>query len=117
MNLAALEAGLRETALGYPEAEEHFPWNERVIKVRGKIFLFLGMWKEGLLVGMKLPASHEMALMFEPCTPMRYNLGKSGWISCHLFADSDFDSDILPGWIAESYRAVAPKALVKLLNS
>lgn len=116
MILAALEAELRGIALGYPEAEEHFPWGERVIKVRGKIFLFLSDWKGGLMLGMKLPASHEIALLFEVCTPMRYGLGKSGWISCHLLPDSDFDPDMLPGWIAESYRAVAPKMLVRMLE-
>ncbi len=115
MNLALLEEELRSCALAYPEATEDFPWGERVIKVRGKIFLFLSPWKEGLMVGVKLPASNEMALLFEPCTPSRYNLGKSGWISCHLFPDSEFDADLLPGWVDESYRAVAPKGLVKLL--
>src|SRR5258708_4293822 len=33
---------LRTCALGYPEAREDFPWGERVVKVRDKVFVFLG---------------------------------------------------------------------------
>ncbi len=44
------EAALREHALSYPEASEEFPWGERVIKVRGKVFAFLGRPGEGLSV-------------------------------------------------------------------
>jgi hypothetical protein len=36
------EKTLRALALGYPETVEEFPWGERVIKVRRKVFLFMG---------------------------------------------------------------------------
>jgi hypothetical protein len=39
--LARAEAGLRAHALTKPEATEHFPWGERAIKVKGKVFLFI----------------------------------------------------------------------------
>ena len=29
-------------ALSYPGAHEEFPWGERVVKVKGKVFVFLG---------------------------------------------------------------------------
>ena len=40
--MAALQAELRAFALSLPGAGEHFPWGERVVKVNGKIFVFLG---------------------------------------------------------------------------
>jgi hypothetical protein len=34
-----IETALRDYALGFPEATEDFPWGERAIKVKGKVFL------------------------------------------------------------------------------
>ena len=56
------ELVLRDYALAFPEAAEEFPWGERVIKVRGKIFVFLGGQDGELRVSVKLPISFEMAL-------------------------------------------------------
>ena len=47
------EAALRSHALSYPEAREDFPWGERVIKVRGKVFAFLGRPEDGLSLSVK----------------------------------------------------------------
>ena len=52
---APARAALVAYALSFPEAAEDWPWDERVIKVRGKIFVFLGMVEETLRVGVKLP--------------------------------------------------------------
>ena len=38
---AKIEALLRKHALSYPEAYEEFPWGERAIKVKGKVFVFM----------------------------------------------------------------------------
>ncbi|MFN3370237.1 MAG: MmcQ/YjbR family DNA-binding protein [Sphingomonadaceae bacterium] len=115
IDTAALELCLRDRALAFPDASEHFPWGERVVKVgrgaRPKIFLFLSHWQGGLNIGLKLPSSREFALMFEACTPMRYGLGKSGWVTTRLLPDTVFDTDLLESWLAESYRAVAPRRL------
>jgi CheY-like chemotaxis protein len=47
--------------------------------------------------------------------PTGYGLGKSGWVSTS-FDDGDQDPvPLLLEWIDESYRAVAPKRLVKTL--
>jgi hypothetical protein len=47
---------------------------------------------------------------------MPYGLGKSGWVSAK-FADGDKPPvDMLKAWIDESYRAQAPKKLVKTLS-
>ena len=37
-----IEAELLAFAHGYPEATEEFPWGDRVVKVKGKVFVFMG---------------------------------------------------------------------------
>ena len=51
-------AGMRKFALSLPEAREDFPWGERVIKVKDKVFVFLGKTDdhpENLSFSVKLP--------------------------------------------------------------
>ncbi len=71
---------LRDAALGYPESCEHFPWGDRVFKVKGKIFLFLHERAGGLGLSVKLPGSSHMVLMFPFAMPTGYGLGKAGWV-------------------------------------
>ncbi len=108
-----LRAKLRELALSYPESHEEFPWGESVIKVRGKIFLFLGVDGEGEDVGfgVKLPHSGDIALSLPFFKPTGYGLGKSGWVQAKLGPDDQLPLDMLREWLDESYRAVAPKKL------
>ena len=113
---ARAEAVLRTYALKFPEANEDFPWGERVIKVRGKIFVFFVSHGDGLRVSVKLPTSFEMALTLPFTAPTRYGLGRAKWITARFAADETPPVDLLQGWIEQSYRAVAPKSLVKALD-
>jgi predicted DNA-binding protein (MmcQ/YjbR family) len=110
------EAALRAYALTFPEAHEDFPWGERVIKVRGKIFVFFATGEGGLRMSVKLPISFEMALTLPFTAPTRYGLGRAKWITARFADDEKPPVDLLQGWIEQSYRAVAPKALVKALG-
>jgi predicted DNA-binding protein (MmcQ/YjbR family) len=110
------EASLRAFALQYPEAYEDFPWGERVIKVRNKIFVFAGCNEEGLGFCAKLPQSSRVALIHPFTKPAGYGLGKSGWVEARFGPDDDVPLELLKEWIDESYRAVAPKKLVALLD-
>ncbi len=114
--LVAAAAELQAVALALPEAWEDYPWDERVVKVRKKIFLFLT--KEDdladlLHVGVKLPDSAEEALSFPFVEPTGYGLGRAGWVSARFAPGDRPPVDILSDWVDESYRAVAPKALVR----
>ncbi|AUX44278.1 hypothetical protein SOCE26_057420 [Sorangium cellulosum] len=110
-------ARLRDAALAYPEAVEEFPWGDRVVKVRGKIFAFLNSHEGKLLVTAKLPESGKIALMLPFAEPTGYNLGKSGWVTARLGPEDDVPEAMLLEWIEESYRAVAPKRLSQALGS
>ena len=112
------EAALRAFALKYPGAHEEFPWGERVIKVKGKIFVFLGVGstsESGLGLSVKLPHSRAEALDWPFTNPTGYNLGKSGWISAKFKPKDDVPLELIEQWIDESYHAVAPKRLAATL--
>ena len=110
------ERALRKYALTFPDAVEEFPWGERVIKVRGKIFVFLGVVEGALRVGVKLPTSFEMALTLPYASPSGYGLGRAGWVTARFTARQKPDVALLRGWIEQSYRAVAPKKLAAKLD-
>ncbi len=109
---------LRAYALGLPGASEEFPWGERVVKVKKKVFVFLGSAEgaQGLSLSVKLPTSHLAALSLPFTAPTGYGLGKSGWVSARFTASEEPPVDLLTLWIEESYRAVAPKQMVAALD-
>jgi predicted DNA-binding protein (MmcQ/YjbR family) len=106
---------LRRHGLAFPEAQEDFPWGHTALKVRGKTFAWLDRTEGKLSMTVKLPASRDFALVFDFAEPAGYGLGRSGWISCRFDAGEAPDLDLLKRWVAESYRAVAPKKLAALL--
>ena len=119
-DLRRISRELRKYALSFPEATEDFPWGERVAKVKGKVFVFLGRDPvPGGPIGLsvKLPESGQDALDLPFAKPTGYGLGKSGWVSATFGPDEDPPAEILKAWILESYRAVAPKKRIADLDA
>jgi predicted DNA-binding protein (MmcQ/YjbR family) len=115
--LLEAEETLRRYALALPGAHEEFPWDERVIKVNRKIFVFLGMLEPDLLrVTVKLPTSGNGALNLPFTQPTGYGLGQHGWVTARLSAADEPPVGLLQDWILESYRAIALKRLVAQLR-
>jgi predicted DNA-binding protein (MmcQ/YjbR family) len=112
----AAAATLREFAMSFPHAYEEFPWGETAIKVKGKVFLFLHAETHVFGLSVKLPQSSTTALDRPFAEPTGYGLGKSGWVSCRFELGDRVPIDELLPWITESYRAVAPKTIVKELD-
>ncbi len=113
--MAGVRDKVREFALSLPEAFADTPWEDDVVvKVRGKIFVFLGPegWKR---ITVKLAESHAHALSIEGAEPAGYGLGKSGWVTVPVRADG-VTIALLRDWVEESYRIVAPKRLVAALD-
>ncbi len=115
--LARADRALRDYAMAKPEATEHFPWGERAIKVKGKVFLFMYADASTLGLSCKLPASSNMALMLPFAEPTGYGLGKAGWVSAKFAPKDSPPLELLQEWIDESYRAVAPAKLAALVGS
>jgi predicted DNA-binding protein (MmcQ/YjbR family) len=114
--LKRAEAALRKVGLDFPEAVEDFPWGHTAIKVKGKIFLILGGNEGMLTVSLKLPLSNNVAVTLPFAAPTGYGLGKSGWVTASFTSDDEIPLDMLEEWIDESYRAIAPKRLVAVLD-
>jgi predicted DNA-binding protein (MmcQ/YjbR family) len=112
--MAGVREKLREFALSLPGAHEDHPWGEDVVKVRGKIFVFLGVSTSRRMT-VKLDESHGHALSVDGAEPTGYGLGKSGWVTVPLRAEG-VSLAILRDWLEESYRIVAPRMLVEELD-
>ncbi len=107
---------LRAFGLAFPGAHTKRPWPGHLdLAVNDKTFAYLSLEGEPLRISCKLPHTSAIALLVPGCTPAAYGLGKSGWVSA-TFAGPDVPLAMLKAWIDESYRAQAPKRLVKLLT-
>ena len=75
-------------------------------------------YREGLpaILSVKLPESGKAALRLPFASPTEYGLGKSGWVTARFTAKDKPPVEMLRKWIDESYRAVAPKELIKALD-
>lgn len=111
-----LETALRDYALGFPEATEEFPWGDRAIKVKGKVFLFMGSDGGNVSFSVKLPHSCFFVLDLPNTEPTHYGLGNHGWVTARFPGAPQESLDVYKMWIDESYRAVAPKKLVRELE-
>jgi hypothetical protein len=87
-----------------------------VIKVRKKVFVFLGQSGEHLRLSVKLPESNLLALGLPFASPTGYGLARGGWVTAAFEKGESPPMDLLRQWITERYRAVAPKMLVKELD-
>lgn len=115
MNAPARLARLHAQALGYPEAYEELPWGHPAIKVRKKVFVFCSaLGTEDPSLSVKLPHSRDRALAHPSVSPMGYGLGKHGWCSFDDLTAVRLEE--LLDYLDESYRAVAPKTLLRKLG-
>jgi len=109
---------LARSAAGYPGASEDFPWGERVAKVGGKVFVFLGLDDSTEpSVSLKLPRSAHYARSLESCRPTGYGLGKADWVTIQLGKPSSPDRELLLEWLEESYRARAGTRNISALDA
>ncbi len=88
-----------------------------MIKVKGKIFVFLGRAGEVniLSFSVKLPSSAPLALSIPGASPTGYGLGRADWVTFRFEKDMAVPVELVREWILESYRAVAPKRLAALV--
>ena len=115
--MTPLAEPLRAFAFGLPEAWEDHPWGESVAKVGKKVFVFFGTTDgdEPFGFSVKLPISNDEALSMPFTGPTGYGLDRGHWVTVR--PPDDAPLDLLLSWIEESYRTVAPKALVARLDA
>lgn len=115
----AAEAELIAYAATFPGAWEDHPWDHTVMKVGKKVFVFFGGAASALgelSLTVKLPVSYEMALTLPYMSPAGHGLWKGGWAALRQHDGDEIDVAGIRAWIDQSYRAVAPRKLVKQLD-
>jgi predicted DNA-binding protein (MmcQ/YjbR family) len=109
---------LRAFGMTYPGAHSKSPWpGHDDLAVKDKTFAYLAVAGDPFSLSVKLPYTGEVALDLPFAKPTAYGLGKSGWVSFTPPEDGIPPLDQLKEWIDESYRAQAPKKLVKELDA
>lgn len=109
---------LRAFALGLPGAHGKSPWPGHAdAAVKDKTFAYLSADGEPFSVSCKLPYTSEVALELPFAAPTGYGLGKSGWVTFTPGTDEMPSLDQFREWVEESYRAQAPRKLVKELDA
>lgn len=109
---------LKRFGLAYPGAHPKSPWpGHDDVAVNDKTFCYLSVAGEPFSISCKLPHSSDAALSLPFTKPTGYGLGRSGWVTADFPKGKEPPIALLKEWIDESYRAQAPKRLVKQLDS
>jgi predicted DNA-binding protein (MmcQ/YjbR family) len=109
-------SALRKIAMRYPDTREDHPWGHSAFKVKGKAFLFVSHEQEFLGVTLKLPQSRYDAVRLPFVSPTGYNLGRSGWVTAKFVKGDEVPLEMIEEWIAESFRAIAPRRVLDKLD-
>src|SRR3954471_6237607 len=108
---------LRAFGLAFPGAHSKSPWpGHDDLAVKDKTFAYLPADGEPFSLSVKLVYTSEVALDLPYAKPTGYGLGKSGWVTFTPAAGEMPTVDQMKEWIDESYRAQAPRKLVKELD-
>ncbi|MGD9814269.1 MAG: MmcQ/YjbR family DNA-binding protein [Hyphomonadaceae bacterium] len=115
------EAELTAYGLTFPETASAAAWfPARGLYVRKKMFFAFGAKGEpldALTILMKLPISAEFAEELAFVRPAKGWFKQHNWVTAHFDADDDVlaEMDTLRGWLKQSYVAVAPKVLGRMV--
>ncbi|SHR65610.1 phosphoribosylglycinamide formyltransferase protein [Mycobacteroides abscessus subsp. abscessus] len=117
-------AELRRLALALPEAAEQISWGRPVFKA-GKIFAMFGGNAKGATKGtmiahpysvlVKVDDSERLALVQDERFYYPAYMGPYGWLGLD-FAIAEVDWDEVAELLDASYRLIASKRLIKLLD-
>ena len=109
---------LRAWGLTLPGAHRKSPWPDHDdLAVKDKTFAYLPTKGQPFSLSVKLPYTGYEALQLPFAKPTAYGLGKSGWVSFSPTAEDVPELSQLKAWVEESYRAQAPRKLVKELDA
>ena len=116
------EAELTAYGLTFPETSAGPGWTTtRALYVRKKMFAVFGATGEpldALTLLMKLPISAEMAEELAFVRPAQGWYKQHKWVTAHFGADDDVLAELetLKGWLKQSYVAIAPKRLGRMVS-
>ena len=109
---------LKQFGLSLPDTQPKAPWpGHDDVAVNNKTFAYLVLEDDGntFRMSVKLTGSGPEVLKLPHAGPTGYGLGKSGWVSLRYRRDAKPPMEQLQRWMLESYRAQAPKEVLKAL--
>ena len=116
------EEDLTAYGLTFPETTAGPAWiPARGLYVKKKMFCVFGAKGEpldALTILMKLPISAEMAEELPFVRPARGWFKQHNWVTAHFGPEDDVMAEMatLRGWLKQSYVAVAPKTLGRMVR-
>lgn len=99
---------IRDYCLSLPDAEETLPFgpDTLVYKIKGKIFLLMGLDNEDLSFNVKCDPDKALELREEfPCVRPGYHMNKKHWNT--VLVDGSVSVKQLKEWIDHSYELVS----------
>ncbi len=112
----AISEEIRSHAVTYPETVEGTSCVNRAFKAGGKNFLFLGEKDGECNMRLKLKESIDEMHERDGRDPGSFGVGMGGWTLIKFPPDEHPPLADLQRWIAESFRLLAPKKVVALLD-
>lgn len=115
------EAELTAYGLTFPETDAGPGWAfTRCLRVRGKMFVVFGDKAEpldALTITVKLPVSYEMVQDLPFVRPGSLWYRQHQWAIARFGPGDDVlaEMDTLKAWLRQSYAAMAPKRLARLV--
>ena len=116
------EADLTDYGLSLPETDAAPGWTDtRCLRVRGKMFAVFGDKGEAddaLTYIVKLPISAEMVVHLDFVREPRGWYKQHNWVVCKFGPQHDIAAELqtLKAWLLQSYVAMAPKRLGRLVS-
>ena len=108
---------LRQICLALPEAEERFTWDHPNFRIRDKLFAIVVEEDGRPAVSFKAPEGSQAILV--GADPSRFYVppyvGSRGWVG--MWLDRRVDWKEVAIVVERSYRLIAPKRLVRRLES
>jgi predicted DNA-binding protein (MmcQ/YjbR family) len=108
-------AHMRKICLALPETKETPTWGKPHFRVGEKIFAGCGEEDGRRVIGFKLEREHAEAIVHDPRFWRAPYVGQHGWVSMDAERVSDWGE--VRDLVLESYRLIAPKRLVALLQA
>ena len=116
MKPAAVLKSLKAFGLSLPGTTPKSPWpGHDDVAVNDKTFAYLSVSSGELVISVKLPVTGKEVLKLPTAKPTGYGLGKSGWVTIQYQDTTPLET--AKRWMMESYRAQAPKKLLKELEA
>ncbi len=105
---------LRTFALALPESAEVEAWGHPTFRAGKKIFATFGFHEDRPCITVKSTLPEQQMLVTDPSFFVPPYVGHKGWVS--VWVDTDVAWELIEELVLDSYRSVALKRMLKVLD-